>query len=163
LSYGVPGYAVNYQVRLNAFLLVMQRTLQVRFGSQADICAATGHVRFTPNSDRKSEFPHPAGRPKDSRNKLGEAFLQDVYELWQTHGADALVRMCRSYPNEFVRVVAGLLPKEMHMKSKSALTKMSDEELDEAIATLGRRLGNVRKGKNRKTPTNDGAEPDSVH
>src|SRR4029078_10454482 len=26
----------------------------VRFGSEADICAATSHVRFTPNSDRKS-------------------------------------------------------------------------------------------------------------
>jgi ABC-type transport system involved in multi-copper enzyme maturation permease subunit len=28
----------------------------VRFGSEADICAATNHVRFTPNSDRKSGF-----------------------------------------------------------------------------------------------------------
>jgi hypothetical protein len=26
----------------------------VRFGSEADICSAQGHVRFTPNSDRKS-------------------------------------------------------------------------------------------------------------
>jgi len=26
----------------------------VRFGSKADICAAISHVRFTPNSDRKS-------------------------------------------------------------------------------------------------------------
>jgi hypothetical protein len=26
----------------------------VRFGSQADICSAIGHARFTPNSDRKS-------------------------------------------------------------------------------------------------------------
>jgi hypothetical protein len=28
-----------------------------RFGSKADICAATSHVRFTPNSDRESEIP----------------------------------------------------------------------------------------------------------
>jgi hypothetical protein len=28
----------------------------VRFGSKADICAATSHVRFTPNSDRESGF-----------------------------------------------------------------------------------------------------------
>jgi hypothetical protein len=106
---------------------------------------------------------NPAGRPKGSRNKLGEQFIQDVYELWQTHGAGALKRMCRSYPNEFVRIVAGLLPKEMHTKSESALTKMSDEELDEAIAALGRQLGNVRKGKNGKTATNGGAEPDFGH
>jgi hypothetical protein len=30
----------------------------VRFGSKADIRAAKSHVRFTPNSDRKSGFPH---------------------------------------------------------------------------------------------------------
>jgi hypothetical protein len=30
----------------------------VRFGSKADICGATDHVRFTPNSDRKSGFLH---------------------------------------------------------------------------------------------------------
>jgi len=31
--------------------------LNVRFGSKADICAATSHVRFTPNSDCESEIP----------------------------------------------------------------------------------------------------------
>jgi hypothetical protein len=29
----------------------------VRFGSKVDICSAKGHVRFAPNSDRKSGFP----------------------------------------------------------------------------------------------------------
>jgi hypothetical protein len=29
----------------------------VRFGSKADICGATSHVRFTPDSDRESVFP----------------------------------------------------------------------------------------------------------
>src|SRR5262249_27513677 len=29
----------------------------VRFGSKADMCSATRHVRFTPNSDRESGLP----------------------------------------------------------------------------------------------------------
>ena len=33
------------------------RWSHVRFGSKADICSATTHVRFTPNSDRKSGLP----------------------------------------------------------------------------------------------------------
>jgi hypothetical protein len=33
------------------------RVINVRFGSKADICIATGHVRFTPNSDRESRLP----------------------------------------------------------------------------------------------------------
>jgi hypothetical protein len=31
--------------------------INVRFGSKADIRSAIDHVRFTPNSDRKSGFP----------------------------------------------------------------------------------------------------------
>jgi hypothetical protein len=30
----------------------------VRFGSKADMCGAKGHVRFTPDNDRESGFPH---------------------------------------------------------------------------------------------------------
>jgi hypothetical protein len=33
------------------------KVTNVRFGSKADMCAAKRHVRFTPNSDRESEFP----------------------------------------------------------------------------------------------------------
>src|SRR5262249_8548826 len=32
------------------------RNTKVRFWSQTDMCGATGHVRFTPNSDRESDF-----------------------------------------------------------------------------------------------------------
>ena len=38
----------------------MPSEVNVRFGSKADICSATGHVRFAPNSDRKSGFPQKA-------------------------------------------------------------------------------------------------------
>src|SRR5262249_57191421 len=40
--------------------IVSVRTSDVRFGSKADICGATRHVRFTPNSDRESEIPQKA-------------------------------------------------------------------------------------------------------
>jgi hypothetical protein len=33
------------------------RLIYVRFGSLADMCAATGYVRFTPNCDRESRTP----------------------------------------------------------------------------------------------------------
>jgi len=32
--------------------------VNVRFGSEADICSATADVRFTPNSDRESGLLH---------------------------------------------------------------------------------------------------------
>jgi len=40
-----------------------------------------------------------AGRQKGSRNKLGEAFVADVYNKWQKDGADVLNRMARDDPS----------------------------------------------------------------
>ena len=38
----------------------MAEGANVRVGSEADICAATSHVRFTPESDRESVIPQKA-------------------------------------------------------------------------------------------------------
>jgi hypothetical protein len=67
------------------------------------------------------------GRPKGSRNKLGEAFVADVYTKWEAHGVAVLDAMIEQDPSGFVRVVAGILPKEMIVKDP--LHGISDEEL----------------------------------
>ena len=61
---------------------------------------------------------NPAGRPKGSRNKLAEDFLDDVYQLWQRHGSKAVETMATSEPGKFCQMVASLLPKEMHIKDE---------------------------------------------
>src|SRR5262249_42201520 len=63
-SHGPPREAEDYILpyrRLRAGCATQQIAwLDVRFGSKADICSAKRHVRFTPNSDRESEFPQRA-------------------------------------------------------------------------------------------------------
>src|SRR5262249_48519753 len=49
LPYGGPTTMVNPKQ-----ILVFAPRQDVRFGSKADICSATGHVRFAPESDRES-------------------------------------------------------------------------------------------------------------
>jgi hypothetical protein len=53
------------------------------------------------------------GRPKGSRNRLGEAFLSDLASEWERSGAEALARCAKDHPAVFCKVVAGLLPKEI--------------------------------------------------
>jgi len=48
--------------------------LNVRFGSKADSCGAKWHVRFTPNSDRKS------GHPQKVMSALPLNLLQNYFE-----------------------------------------------------------------------------------
>ena len=54
-----------------------------------------------------------SGRPKGSRNKLGEAFIEDVYNTWKERGQEVLDWMCENDPSAFARIVAGILPQKM--------------------------------------------------
>ena len=53
------------------------------------------------------------GRPKGSRNKLGEQFLEALAQDFAEHGQQAIVDCREEKPTEYVKVVAGLLPKEL--------------------------------------------------
>jgi hypothetical protein len=68
---------------------------------------------------KRGQSGNPAGRPKGSRNKLGEDFLSDVYQLWQQHGRKALETMATSEPSKLCQMVAGPLPKEMLIQDES--------------------------------------------
>lgn len=120
-----------------------------------------------PQKDNKGRFitgNSGGGRPKGSRNKLGEAFVQDLYADWSKHGTDA-IRAARSEdPAAYLRVIAGLLPKEMHIKDET-LDHLTDDELSDAVqAIIAARAGRARaKATNGiKAPTGN-AESDSFH
>ena len=81
-------------------------------------------VRFAPGNP---------GRPKGSRNKLGEAFVQALQEDFEEHGVGAITSMRAADPGGYVRVIASLLPKEFKIETTSDLT---DEQLDARIRTL---------------------------
>ena len=76
--------------------------VNVRFGSKADICSAKRHVRFTPNSDRKSgqgrstiaeygiagrlgEFEPAIARTRHHQDysSLGQEFLSHIFARWR--------------------------------------------------------------------------------
>jgi hypothetical protein len=49
------------------------------------------------------------GRPKGSRNQLGEAFIADLYEDWLIHGAATIEKVRASRPPDYLKVVASIL------------------------------------------------------
>lgn len=77
--------------------------------------------------------PGNPGRPKGSRNKLGEAFIEALHDDFNEHGVTAITTMRTSDPGGYVRVIAGLLPKEFKIETTSDLT---DEQLDARIRAL---------------------------
>lgn len=88
----------------------------------------SGLIPFKPG-----QSGNPAGRPKGSRNKLGEAFVQALHDDFNESGVAAIQNMRAADPGGYVRVIASLLPKEFKIETTSDLT---DEQLDARIRAL---------------------------
>ena len=96
--------------------------------------------------DEKGRFlkgtkPGP-GRPKGStRYELGQDFVRDLHEAWQAKGKAAIDAVVTERPHEFLKVVAGLLPKDINVKIDN-LSEIDDAELAASLAAL-RSLANT--------------------
>ncbi len=78
---------------------------------------------------------NPAGRPKGSRHKLGEAFLEALHADFEKHGVAAVEKVRETKPDQYLKVIASLLPKEFHLNMDTA-TELTDDELIERIRAL---------------------------
>lgn len=65
--------------------------------------------------------PGNPGRPKGARNKLGEAFVGAMLTDFEAHGVDVIIKVRTDDPSTYVRVIAGLLPKELTGENGEAL------------------------------------------
>jgi hypothetical protein len=93
---------------------------------------------------------NPAGRQLGSRNKLGEQFLLDLYDDWRAHGVEVIAQVRTERPDVYLKVVAGILPRELHFKGANMFEGLSDEQLDALLVDVRRTLAS-------KSPASSGA------
>jgi hypothetical protein len=98
------------------------------------------------------------GRAKGTRNKISQRFLEDFAAEWEAKGAECLKIMATEHPSDFVKVAAGLLPKEMEI-TDSRLQDISDQELDAIIEHVRTQLS-IARGVTRES---DGREEPQIH
>ena len=67
------------------------------------------------------------GRPKGSRNKLAEAFIDEAYASWQKHGPAAFDRMAIESPAKYCALMANLIPQHFKVEHDHTLTLNEDE------------------------------------
>lgn len=75
------------------------------------------------------------GRPKGSRNKLGEAFLEALHADFTEHGVVAIQTVRAEKPDQYLKVIASILPKELNVNVNDT-DVMTDDELIERVRRL---------------------------
>jgi hypothetical protein len=76
------------------------------------------------------------GRPKGAKNRLQGDFLYALADDFREHGVEAIRIMRVERPAEYVKVVASLMPKELLVTQDNALTDLTDEQLESALAKV---------------------------
>jgi len=78
-------------------------------------------------------------RPKGSRNKLAQDFIDKVYEDWQVHGAKALIAMREQSPSKYCALVAALIQQHFKVEHDHTLT-LNEEELRAKLVEIRTKL-----------------------
>ncbi|MDW9802795.1 hypothetical protein GOA91_07665 [Sinorhizobium meliloti] len=79
--------------------------------------------------------PGNPGRPKGARNKLGEAFLEAMHADFEEHGASVIETVRKEKPDQYLKVVASILPKDLNVNINS-MDDLTDEQLIQRIRSL---------------------------
>lgn len=109
------------------------------------------------------EVRNPKGRPKGSRNKFAEKFVQDFLADWEKNGTIAIKKARRNDPVSYLRVAASLIPKDFNINhtNEEDLTKMlekfDDEELETILAAIST---GIEKGASKAKAR---AQSNSIH
>jgi hypothetical protein len=80
-----------------------------------------------------------AGRPKGSRNQLGEDFIKALQEDFHEHGADAVKTVREEKPDQYLKVIASLMPKDVNLTINDA-EDLTDDDIRERIRDLTNQL-----------------------
>ncbi len=83
--------------------------------------------------------PVSPGRPKGARNKLGEAFVEALHDDFIEHGVAAIQVVRAEKPDQYLKVIASLLPKDVNLNFNDN-SEMTDDELAQRVRDLAAQL-----------------------
>lgn len=75
------------------------------------------------------------GRPKGSRNQLTEEFIAELHADFIENGSDVIRQVRVESPKDYLKVIGGVISKELIVKSET-IKDMSDDELLGILAAI---------------------------
>jgi hypothetical protein len=92
----------------------------------------------------KGQTANPHGRPRHSRERLSNAFFDELALSFEHKGKKAIASLADKDPATYVRVIASLMPKEIRMDA-GPLAELGQQELD-ALAKAARKAVELAQG-----------------
>lgn len=93
---------------------------------------------------QKGQSGNPAGRPRGSKHKFQTGFWDDLAAAWEANGKSAIERVIKKDPGTFLKVAAGLLPKEEeHKHELTGVRWLTEAEWLELNTSQGSNSGNT--------------------
>jgi len=135
-KHGVSDTAVRKEAKARGWVRGEAAPVRTE-GSRANRSEPTGGEQSRDHLYKPGESGNPKGRPKGSRNKLGEDFIQKLYADFHEHGEAVIEAVRVEKPDQYLKVVASILPKEVKISTE---VDLSDEELDQRIRQLAAAL-----------------------
>ena len=96
---------------------------------------ASGERKRPPPPVEYQFKPGNPGRPKGSRNKLGEAFIAALHEDFTAHGSKVIEQVRIDKPDQYLKVIASILPKDVNL-NVNQMDDLTDDQLIERIRRL---------------------------
>lgn len=93
---------------------------------------------LVPEQDEKGRFVSGnigGGRPKGSRNKLGEAFIEALHNDFNEHGVATIEAVRLEKPDQYLKVIASILPKDLNVNINQ-MDDLTDDQLIQRIRSL---------------------------
>lgn len=86
------------------------------------------------NPSRKPA-PKTAGRRKRPKKTLGDDFVEAVRADFRSHGAGVIAAVRADKPDQYLKIVLSVLPKDLHVEINH-LDALSDDEIRSRIRSL---------------------------
>jgi hypothetical protein len=84
-----------------------------------------------------------AGRARGSRNRLSDSFISHLRDCWERHGVAALERVAVEQPEVLVKVIAGILPRDLNLSVNVDASEFA-VKFGTAIEALGNEPPTIR-------------------
>jgi hypothetical protein len=69
----------------------------------------------------KGQSGNPKGRPLGARNRLSEAFIETLQEVWKERGREIIDRAIEQNPTALISAIARLVPKDFQVTIAGAV------------------------------------------